>query len=97
MYSWISTLRAYSFSPSSLRSAKMPRSAFGGDVQEGVHLDRGVHHHVGVRQRRLEIQGELLVELVVILLLDLARLLAPDGGLAVDLFLRIADDRSGKG
>ncbi len=41
---------------------------------------------MGVRQGRLEIQGELLVELVVILLFYLARRLAPDSGLAVGLF-----------
>ncbi len=51
---------------------------------------------MGVRQGRLEVQGELLVELIVVLLLDLARLLAPDGGLAVGLLFFIAQvDREG--
>ena len=65
-----------------------------GDVEEGVQIDRCVGRDVQVEERLAVVEGQLLVELLVLLVGDLMRLLPPEGRLLIRLLV-IDVDREG--
>ena len=66
------------------------RSGDAGTNKNRIHLNRGIDRQMNLREGRFGIQRQLLVKVLIIFLLDLARLLAPEGRLLVNLFVFLA-------
>ena len=58
--------------------------ALGGHKEDAAHVDRHVGDQMHMGQRIVEVEGQLLVEVVVLAVFHRGRRLAPDGRLPVD-------------